>query len=54
LAEKPAESGALDMQLQAMARQAEASRDNLGAGGTLDLEQDEQLMQRLRGLGYIE
>jgi arylsulfatase A-like enzyme len=54
LAQETAKAGLLDQQLRAMVRQAEATRDGLGAGATLDLEQDEQLMQRLRGLGYIE
>jgi uncharacterized sulfatase len=54
LAQHAAEAGILDQQLNGMARQAEATRDGLSAGDTLDLEQDEQLMQRLRGLGYIE
>jgi arylsulfatase A-like enzyme len=44
----------LDQQLRFMARQAEATRDGLGAAGSVDLDQDEQLVQRLRGLGYIE
>ena len=50
----PAEAGELDQKLKGMARQAEALRDNLGLGATLDLDEDEQLMQRLRGLGYLE
>jgi arylsulfatase A-like enzyme len=54
LAQETARAGILDQQLKAMVRQAEATRDGLGAGATLNLEQDEQLMQRLRGLGYIE
>ncbi len=54
LARDEATAGVLEQQLKAMVRQAEATRDGLGAGATLDLEQDEQLAQRLRGLGYIE
>jgi uncharacterized sulfatase len=54
LLDSSATAGELDQQLKGMIRQAEALRDNLGAGETLDLDEDEQLMQRLRGLGYIE
>jgi uncharacterized sulfatase len=54
LAHETGQATILEQQLQAMVRQAEATRDGLGAGATLDLDQDEQLRQRLRGLGYIE
>lgn len=54
LDEKPFEAGQLNKQLNAMARKAEALRDNLAAGGTLEIDDDEQLLKRLRGLGYIE
>jgi uncharacterized sulfatase len=45
---------ALNQKLAGMTRQVEATRDDLGAGAFLDPEKDEQLMNRLRGLGYIE
>jgi uncharacterized sulfatase len=54
LVHNAAQATVLDQQLKSMARQAEATRDGLSAGARLDLENDEQLMQRLRGLGYIE
>lgn len=54
LAERPDEVGELNQRLTSMTLAAEALRDNLTAGATLDPAADEQLMQRLRGLGYIE
>lgn len=54
LAERPDEAGELNQRLTNMALAAETLRDTLTAGATLDLAEDEQLMQRLRGLGYIE
>ena len=54
LAERPDEVGELNQRLKSLTLAAEALRDNLTAGATLDPAADEQLMQRLRGLGYIE
>jgi len=54
LFENAGEVWTLDQQLNGMTRHVEATRDALSAGTFLDLEQDEQLKNRLRGLGYIE
>ena len=54
LPERPAESASLNQELEKQVRWLEAQRDNMEAGRSLDLEVDEQLVQRLRGLGYIE
>jgi len=37
-----------------MIDQVNRQRENLTTGAKLDLESDQQLMQRLRSLGYIE
>ena len=49
----PAETAVLDRQLNWMTKIMEQQRDNLTAGGAIELE-DDQLLQRLRGLGYVE
>lgn len=54
MAERPVETANLAQKLDSFVRHAETQRDNLALGTSLDLEADEQLMQRLRGLGYIE
>jgi uncharacterized sulfatase len=54
LAQEKGTTAVLDQQLRGMIRQAEATRDELSAGASLALDEDEQLLQRLRGLGYIE
>jgi uncharacterized sulfatase len=50
----PAETAALSQEINRLVRLTEAQRDNLAAGLNLDVEVDEHLLQRLRGLGYIE
>ncbi len=54
LAERPAEAAALNAEVNDFVRQTEAQGDRLAAGVKIDLEADEQLLQRLRGLGYID
>ena len=48
LADHSSEAGLLNQRLNLRIRQAETVRDNLAAGGTLDIEKDEQLLKRLR------
>ena len=45
---------ALNKLIEEFVRLSEMQRDNLAAGVTLELDNDDQLLQRLRGLGYIE
>ena len=47
------EATALNQELTWMANQVERQRDNLTAGGQVELD-DDQVVQRLRGLGYID
>ena len=54
MAHRPEDAGRLDEQLQLVVSLAEKQRANWSAGKTLDLEEDERLLQLLRGLGYIE
>lgn len=54
VAERPDETSRLSQEITAMARLTEAQRDGLTTGGRLDMEADEMLLKRLRGLGYIE
>jgi uncharacterized sulfatase len=51
---EPAHTAQLSQEINRLARLTEAQRDNLAAGLNLDVEVDEHLLQRLRGLGYIE
>jgi hypothetical protein len=51
---EPAQTAQLSQEINRLARLTEAQRDNLAAGLNLDVEVDEHLLQRLRGLGYIE
>lgn len=44
----------MNQQLKRMVDQLNRQRENLTTGAKLDLESDQQLMQRLRSLGYIE
>ena len=50
----PTEADELNKLLDEFVRLTEMQRENLAAGGTLELENDDQLLRRLRGLGYIE
>ncbi|MCI0575645.1 MAG: sulfatase-like hydrolase/transferase [Chloroflexi bacterium] len=54
LPERPAETASLSQEINRLAHLAEAQRERLAAGASLDLEADEHLLQRLQGLGYIE
>jgi len=54
MAEQPDETSNLADDLQQLANEVRAQSETLAAGITLDLESDEQLVKRLRGLGYIE
>lgn len=51
---EPAIVAALDQALHQMVQRATRERDAQPAGATVDLEADELLRQRLRGLGYLE
>jgi uncharacterized sulfatase len=52
--ERPIEVTELNREIDEWIRLMEAQRENLAAGIGPDLEGDESLLQRLRGLGYIE
>ncbi len=54
LAQRPATVTALDRALGQMAQRVARERDALPAGAAVDLDNDELLQQRLRGLGYLE
>ena len=54
LAEEPAIVAALEITLEQMAQRVARERDSQPAGAAIDLEGDELLRQRLRGLGYLE
>jgi len=51
---RPAETASLNQEIDQMVRLAEAIEESLEAGSSLELESDDQLVKRLRGLGYIE
>jgi arylsulfatase A-like enzyme len=52
--ERPSDTAALNFRLNQLANQVERQRDTLTAGMSIEAEADERLLQRLRGLGYIE
>ncbi|MGB3714939.1 MAG: sulfatase [Candidatus Promineifilaceae bacterium] len=52
--ERPDETADLANELEKLENMVTTQSDMLEAGATLDVESDEQLVQRLRGLGYIE
>lgn len=54
LHERPDETSKLADELQKLAGVVKAQSEMLAAGSTLDLDEDERLVKRLRGLGYIE
>ena len=54
LAQRPATVAALDRALGQMAQRVARERDAQPAGAAVDLDSDELLQQRLRGLGYLE
>jgi uncharacterized sulfatase len=51
---EPAIAAALAQALDQMIQRASRERDSQPAGATVDIEGDELLRQRLRGLGYLE
>jgi hypothetical protein len=54
ISDNPSEAEALSRAIDEFVRLSETQRDNLAAGATLELDSDDQLLHRLRGLGYIE
>ena len=54
LAEHPQAAGRLEERLQRIVALVKKQQANWSAGQTLNLEEDERLLQLLRGLGYIE
>lgn len=54
LEQRPEVVAALAERLERIAAAAERQQENFSAGSLVDLEGDEHLLQRLRGLGYIE
>lgn len=54
LSDRPAEAEALSKLIDEFVRLTELQREHLAAGATLELDDDDQLLQRLRGLGYVE
>ena len=54
LAQEPETVAALNMALEQMAQRVEREREAQPAGAAVDLDSDELLRQRLRGLGYLE
>jgi arylsulfatase A-like enzyme len=48
------ETADLESELEKLTRELQDQSEKMETGATLDLESDEQLVQRLRGLGYIE
>ena len=50
----PAKVAVMNNQLDRIATLAELQRETIGAGEAFELEDDEGLLQHLRGLGYIE
>ncbi len=54
LSERPAVAANLNLEGEQLAMVTQKQRENLAAGASLDLEADEQLLERLRGLGYVE
>lgn len=54
LLQKPSTAADLVEELEQLERLTQSQRERLATGATIDLEIDEHLLQRLRGLGYIE
>lgn len=54
LDQEPSVAAALELSLDQMVQRAGRERDSLPAGAAVDIEGDEMLRQRLRGLGYLE
>jgi hypothetical protein len=44
----------LSSDIQRMTSQSHRRQEQLTAGRSIDLDSDDQLMQRLRGLGYLD
>ena len=54
LSGQPALGNILSRELERLERSTAAQQKNFGAGDDLDPEADKQLLERLRGLGYVE
>ena len=54
VSDSPFEVKALNKLIDEFVHISEIQRENLAAGVTLELDDNDQLLQRLRGLGYIE
>jgi uncharacterized sulfatase len=54
LPERPQDAAQLERRLQRFTTSVQRQREETAAGVTLDLQSDERLLRRLRGLGYIE
>ena len=54
LEKRPFLTAVLNQHLTEMVQAVEAQRGNLQTGGTANLVADEQLLERLRGLGYLD
>lgn len=52
--QRPADKAMLSQQVNQLVSTVEAQRDSLLSGTPLSLEYDEELLKRLRGLGYID
>lgn len=51
---RPSQTASLAQEVNRMTANVERQRQALGAGRSVDLDMDEGLMQRLRGLGYVD
>ena len=54
IADRPDAASNLNLEIDQLIHLAEAQRDNLAHGQRIDMEVDENLLNHLRGLGYIE
>ncbi|MCA9997519.1 MAG: hypothetical protein KDE56_17290, partial [Anaerolineales bacterium] len=54
LEKRPLLAAALNQELTELVQTVEARRGNPQTGGTATLVADEQLLERLRGLGYLD
>ncbi len=54
LSERPQEERSLATHLSRLVELVERQRDNTAAGASLEIGDDDRLLQRLRGLGYID
>ena len=54
LPQQPAVAATLNDQLNRIGGMVETQRNTLTAGDAIDIDEDEALLQHLRGLGYID